>query len=332
MEFIDACNGDADGLCSVVQWRLHEPRSARLITGLKHDIELLERVQASGGDELLVCDVSLQRNRMPLMRLLKSGVRVRYFDHHEIDEIPAHPLLEAHLDLSSETCTSLLVDRHLDGQFRAWAAVGAFGDNLTRVAEDLATALGLSFEDRRRLQTLGEALNYNAYGDSEHDVLIAPAQLYPLLVRHADPLVFLQREDIGHKLDERRQSDLRQAQGMPPYLQNSRVGVYLLPDAPWSRRVSGSFNNLLAAARPRHAHALLRATAAGDFTVSVRAPLSAPGGAAQFCRGFGGDGRAAAAGIDHLPAQQLKSFIAVFSAAPWGKRPERSPPGPGKAR
>ena len=35
---IDVCNGDADGLCAVLQWRLADPQPARLVTGLKRDI------------------------------------------------------------------------------------------------------------------------------------------------------------------------------------------------------------------------------------------------------------------------------------------------------
>jgi hypothetical protein len=318
---IDICNGDADGLCSIVQWRLHEPQAARLITGLKRDIELLKRVQAGPGDKLLVCDLSLRRNWQPLLRLLEAGVSVTYFDHHAVDEIPLHPLLKTHIDVTSNTCTSLLVDRYLGGQFRAWAVVGAFGDNLTSVAEGMAIKLGLSFENRRRLQALGESINYNAYGDSEQDVHIAPSQLYERLVRYPEPLLFLERELIGQELDDRRQSDLRRTQTLRPYFQDAHVRVYLLPDAAWSRRVAGSFINVLAAAHPQHAHALLTATVVGDFTVSVRAPLNAPLGAAEFCRSFRGDGRAGAAGIDHLPAHQLERFVEAFSAAPWGNSP-----------
>lgn len=315
--YFDVCNGDADGLCSIVQWRLHEPRAARLITGLKRDIELLDRVRAVPGDEVLVCDLSMRRNFQPLMRLLHNGVSVRYFDHHQVGEIPVHPLLDAHIDVTSGTCTSLLVDRHLKGACRAWAVVGAFGDNLTGMARDLARDMGLSFEDRERLRTLGESINYNAYGDSEQDVRIAPGRLYEIMVRYPDPLVFLEREVIARELDVRRQGDLQQGLAQPPYLQTAHARVYLLPDAPWSRRVSGSLVNILAADQSRHAHAVLRATAAGDFVVSVRAPLSTPVGAAEFCRGFGGDGRAAAAGIDHLAATQLQRFLEAFSAAPW---------------
>ena len=66
----DVCNGDADGLCAVVQWRLHEPAAATLVTGLKREIALLQRVPARAGDEVLVCDLSLERNRAALMQVL----------------------------------------------------------------------------------------------------------------------------------------------------------------------------------------------------------------------------------------------------------------------
>jgi hypothetical protein len=95
--------------------------------------------------------------------------------------------------------------------------------------------------------------------------------------------------------------------------------VYLLPDAPWSRRIIGNLGNILANSHPHHAHALLKKTVAGDLLVSIRAPLDAPHGAAYFARLFGGDGRAASAGIDHLPSRQLPLFIQAFSEAPWSE-------------
>ena len=325
---IDVCNGDADGLCAVVQWRLNEPQATQLITGLKRDIELLARVQAAQGDQLLVCDLSLRRNHQPLRSLLAAGVRVHYFDHHAASEIPAHPLLETHIDVASDTCTSLLVDRYLGGKFRAWALVGAFGDSLTGVAESMAIDMGLSETDRRRLQALGESINYNAYGDNEQDVYITPAQLYALLIRYPDPLAFLAHERIAQELHARRQADLQQAHALAPLQQSPHARLYLLPAAPWSRRVIGSLGHQLALAEPQSAHALLRTTVTGDFVVSVRAPRHAPVGAAEFCRPFGGSGRAAAACIDHLPAHQLAQFMAAFAATRWDdatRSPDDSP-------
>ena len=316
---IDVCNGDADGLCSVVQWRLHAPQEARLVTGLKRDIELLDRVQAQRGDEVLVCDLSMRRNHQALVRLLDAGASVRYFDHHAPGDIPVHPLLEAHIDTAGDTCSSLLVDRYLGGQFRAWAVVGAYGDNLNDVADRLAVDMGLSAQDRMRLRSLGEAINYNAYGDSVQDIYMAPEQVYEVLVRFADPLELLEHEKLGQELNALRQGDLRLAQALAPYRQTQDAQVYLLPDAAWSRRVIGTLGNALASAAPARAHALLRAAPGGGFVVSVRAPQSAPGGAVDLCRRFGGDGRAGSAGIDQLPPHDLERFLDAFLTTRWGE-------------
>lgn len=317
--YIDICNGDADGLCALVQWRLRNPQQARLVTGLKRDIELLKWVSAGSGDEILVCDLSMRRNRQPLLTMLKNGARVIYFDHHETGEIPDHPLLETHINLATDTCTCLLMDEYLGGQYRGWAIVGAYGDNLNEIADALGTGLGLSMAQRRQLKTLGESINYNAYGDSEQDAYIAPADLYQILIRYPDPFDFLQQETLGQELEAQRQHDLRQAQDIIPYWQDTGSMVYLLPDAPWSRRIIGNLGNILSNSHPSRAHALLKKTAAGDLLVSIRAPMDAPYGAAYFARLFGGDGRAASAGIDHLPAHLLPLFIQAFSEVPWSQ-------------
>ena len=154
---LDVCNGDADGLCAALQWRLHDPGPATLVTGPKRDIALLERVQAGAGDEVNVFDLSMQRNRAALVRLLDAGVQVRYFDHHAVDDIPAHALLDAQIDCAGDVCTSLLVDRRLGGAWRPWALVGAYGDNLTGVADRLAAGSEIGIDDRRELPKPGEA-------------------------------------------------------------------------------------------------------------------------------------------------------------------------------
>jgi hypothetical protein len=40
----DVFNGDADGICALHQLRLANPRDAVLLTGVKRDIALLQRV------------------------------------------------------------------------------------------------------------------------------------------------------------------------------------------------------------------------------------------------------------------------------------------------
>lgn len=313
----DVCNGDADGLCAVRQWRLHDPAEATLITGLKRDIELLERVDAGAGDEVLVCDISMARNRAALVRLLERGAHVRYFDHHTAGAAVSHPGLEAHIDTAADVCTSVLVDRALDGRYRAWAVVGAFGDNIGGVAERLAAAAGLRDEQIDSLRMIGEAINYNAYGDDEADVLIAPGRLYALMSRYQEPLEMLACEPVLREIDARRHDDLARAARIEPHWQDARGSVLLLPAAPWSRRVVGCLANQLANRQPRRAHALLLPANAGGWRVSVRAPIDAPGGAAALCSRFGGAGRAAAGGIDHLPAAELERFIRAFGATHW---------------
>ncbi|MCW5657254.1 MAG: hypothetical protein KIT60_06100 [Burkholderiaceae bacterium] len=313
----DVCNGDADGLCAVLQWRLHDPAPATLVTGLKREIDLLRHVPCGEADEVLVCDLSVARNREPLRRLLDAGTRVRYFDHHIAADVPIHDKLEAHLDADPQTCSSLLVDRWLGGRFHAWALVGAFGDALTALAQRRAAATGYDVERRNALQRLGEAINYNAYGEDLHDVRIAPADLYRIMARHPDPLEMIARESIVQELDTLRRADLQRALALQPLLNHERARVCVLPDEPWSRRVSGSLANELAAAAPRQAQAVLTTRPDGGYRVSVRAPRALPHGADVLCKTFGGGGRAAAAGVDALPADQLNHFVASFGAMPW---------------
>lgn len=53
----------------------------------------------------------------------------------------------------------------------------------------------------------------------------------------------------------------------------------------------------------------------GNYLVSVRAPLSNKTGAVDLCRQFPtGGGRAAAAGINDLPADQLDAFVKALEA------------------
>ena len=55
----DVFNGDADGICSLVQLRQIEPRDAVLITGIKRDITLLSQVKSGKGNRITVLDISM---------------------------------------------------------------------------------------------------------------------------------------------------------------------------------------------------------------------------------------------------------------------------------
>jgi len=313
MVCFDVFNGDADGLCALHQLRLAEPRDATLITGVKRDIALLDRVPRLSGAAVTVLDVSLERNRAALMALLRCGARVEYFDHHFAGDMPQHAGLRAHITSDAQVCTSMLVDRHVGAAHRAWAVVGAFGDNLGDAARRLAASLDLPGPQVEALRELGECLNYNAYGDSEADLFIAPAQLYRRMQRHADPLRFIDAEPVLALIRDGRQNDLELAQRTRPYAQCAGGRIFLLPDTPWSRRVRGAWGNVLARGSPEFAHALLTPDGHGAYVVSVRAPLNRLRGAEQLCRLFPtGGGRAAAAGIDRLEQGRLADFVRAF--------------------
>lgn len=316
MAHFDVFNGDADGMCALHQLRLAEPRESILVTGVKRDIALLKRVDAGAGDSVTVLDISLDVNRAALLAMLERGASVHYFDHHGTGEVPAHPRLRAVIDTAPNVCTGILVDRWLGGARRIWAVVAAFGDNFAQEAEILASPLGLSATQVEGLRELGECLNYNAYGDSEADLVMHPAALYTILRRHPDPFTFIAEEPVYRTLREVRRSDMAMAQQVEPIVSGSHGKIIRLPDAAWSRRVRGSYGNLLATAAPQQAHALLAPNPRGGLTVSVRAPLAARHGADRLCRRFtGGGGRPAAAGINHLPPERLQDFIEAFEQA-----------------
>lgn len=316
MAYFDIFNGDADGICALHQLRLANPRDATRVTGVKRDIALLERVDAHAGDSLTVLDVSIDVNRTALLALLERGVSVQYFDHHGSGEVPAHPGLQAIIDIAPDTCTGLIVDRWLGGTYGLWAVVAAFGDNLAQAARKRAQPLSLDTVQVNALQELGECLNYNAYGDSEADLVMHPALLYGRLHRHADPFSFIDGEPVLQLLREARRHDLDKAQQIKPYVCLPHGKISILPDAAWSRRVRGAYGNFLATRYPHRAHAILTPNGRGGYTVSVRAPLTILRGADRLCRRFPeGGGRPAAAGINHLPHDKLPAFIHAFELA-----------------
>ncbi len=319
---IDIFNGDADGLCAAHQLRLAEPgpnpAAVEVVTGLKRDIALVGQVREGAGARLRVFDLSLDRNRVALERLLAQGASVRWFDHHFSGPLPSHPALQAHIDPTPTVCTSVIVDRLLAGRFRRWAVVAAYGDNLAATARELGAAARIAEAELAVLRELGEAMNYNSYGETEADVLIQPAALYALLRAFDDPLVFAQRERVVTELAARRRADLATAVQMPLWRDAPGGAVYLLPDAPWSRRVHGAFANLLAERASQCAFAVAKRRSDSSFAISVRAPIDAPRGADRLCRAFGGGGREAAAGIDALDELRLEQFTQAFAQHDWG--------------
>ncbi|MDO9105031.1 MAG: DHH family phosphoesterase [Methylovulum sp.] len=315
---IDVFNGDADGICALVQLRLAQPAMATLVTGLKRDIQLLDRVleqiPVQADDQVTVLDISLEKNGKALNKILEQGADVFYVDHHQSGDIPDHPKLKAIINTDANVCTSLLVDQYLQGKYRAWAVTAAFGDNLIDSAEQAAKTLALSADALKKLNDLGVCINYNGYGGDISDLHFAPDALFRELAPYASPFDFMaDNPAIYQRLLTGYADDMAQALQMQPEYQTGTVGVYILPDVAWARRISGVYGNELANRTPGRAHAVLSHTDKGDYQVSVRAPLTNKTGADELCSAFPtGGGRKSAAGINHLPTASLSAFITAF--------------------
>lgn len=311
---VDVFNGDADGICSLHQLRMAEPRAGRLVSGVKRDIDLLGQLADAGPpSDITVLDVSFDRNEAGVRRALEAGGRVLYFDHHSARSLFRHPRLETHIDPSAAVCTALLVDRHLAGRFRAWAIVGAFGDNLLEPARSLSTEHGFSVPQAESLEQLGQLLNYNAYGEAVEDLHVPPIDLYRAVHDFESPFGFIADAGEYRRLAAGRADDQHHLEALTPYWRSPHGDVYLLPGTAWARRLSGTLANRLACEEPHRSFAVLTRRSDGHFLISVRAPASCKS-AEALCRRYpGGGGRHAAAGIDRLPASELEQFIADFS-------------------
>jgi len=315
-------NGDADGIIALLQLRLAQGKTeqapCQLITGVKRDINLLQQVDSSIATSVTVLDISLEKNNLALQELLTAQIPVFYVDHHRTGDIPQSPLLSSILDTDANTCTSLLINDHLNGAFVYWAIAAAFGDNMHASATALSEKSGLSIEQQGLLNELGTYINYNGYGQEISDLHFHPAELYQALINYPDPFALIAEKDsIFSELKTAYLADMAKAQVAKVLNNNKLVKTIVLDDAPWARRVSGVFGNDLANQSPDKAHIVItlnQVEAANEqtYTVSLRAPLNNKQGAGDICAQFPtGGGRAAAAGVNALPIDSLDEFIKV---------------------
>jgi hypothetical protein len=312
--YIDVFNGDADGICALHQLRLAEPRhDARLVTGVKRDIRLLQRLSTIRNASITVLDISLDSNREALATLLENGSTVFYVDHHFSGDIPVHRNLNTHIDPNPETCTSLIVNSFLAGKYFSWALVGAFGDNLHQAAIRAAANLALPDTTLAKLRELGELLNYNGYGLSVADLFFQPQELYRAIRPFSDPLAFMEGSDVLARLREGYKDDMQKSSTYQAIRETGSGRIFELPPEPWARRISGVFSNLKAREEPGLAHGLLTRNPDNTYRVNIRAPLDNKKGADTLCLAFAtGGGRAGAAGINSLPVDQLELFFRKF--------------------
>ena len=283
----DIFNGDADGIIALLQLRLATAQQNKLITGVKRNINLVAQVNAKSGDKLTVLDISLEKNIAGIKAALANGADIFYADHHRSGEIPTHENLQVNIDLDANTCTALIIDKLLDGKFHHWAITGAYGDNLITKADQLAAQAGLSGVQAEQLKELGTLINYNGYGAEVEDLHFHPADLYQALLQYPSPLdVIADKASPFSKLQQAYQADMAKVLAIQPDHQSTLLSMYMLPDAPWARRISGVYGNLLANQGPNSAHAVLTANADDSYLVSLRAPLNNKHGAGDICGQF----------------------------------------------
>ncbi len=317
INYIDVFNGDADGICSLIQLRNANPKNSELVTGIKRDIQLLKRVNASPDDFISVLDISFEKNSIDVQRLLDQGATIVYYDHHRIGMPVRHSGLKTFIDDQSSTvCTGLLVDKQLDGRFRAWALVAAFGDNLNSVAMELGITSGFKHESLILLKKLGIYINYNSYGDSLSDLFYHPKVLYQHLQQYVSPFDFIHENSLVYTtLEEGYMQDMAAAESSPYLYQSSESAIVSFNNEKWARRVSGVYINDLANQYPERAHATITENADGTYKVSIRSPLDKERSAVELAGKFEtGGGRKSAAGINVLPNESMNQFIDAFKA------------------
>jgi oligoribonuclease NrnB/cAMP/cGMP phosphodiesterase (DHH superfamily) len=253
----------------------------------------------------------MEKNAIALKQLLDTGVDVFYVDHHRSGAIPNSNKLHAIIDTDANTCTSLLVNTYLNGQYVYWAIAAAYGDNMLTSADELANEVGLSDSEKAQLKALGIYINYNGYGRSVDDLHFSPEQLFLQLVKYENPLTLINEENsVFYQLENAYNQDMSKAVNAEILADSESCKALKLPDEAWARRVSGVFGNELANQSPDKAHVVLTVNNDKTYTVSLRAPLNNKQGAGDICAEFPtGGGRAAAAGVNKLPAEMINAFI-----------------------
>ena len=307
----DVFNGDADGIIALVQLRLAYPKKSSLITGVKRDINLVERVPKAEASSVTVLDISMEKNNVALNALIDHRIDVFYVDHHRSGEIPDSNFLKSIIDTDANTCTSLLVNTYLSGRYENWAIAAAYGDNMIDSANKLAKQRQLSTQQMLQLKALGTYINYNGYGESVSDLHFSPEALYLQLVQYEDPLLLLEDDNsVYYQLEQAYQQDMKKASMARVISNTSRCKAIELPDEVWASRVSGVLGNDLANQTPDKAHIVFTLNTDKSYTVSLRAPLLDKQGAGDICSQFPtGGGRAAAAGVNKLPNDMIETFI-----------------------
>lgn len=308
----DVFNGDADGIISLHQYRMHFPvAKAELITGVKRDVELLRHMRLVRHSRITVFDISHKTNASHVDGILSNNNRIVWFDHHDTGIIYPSNMFRLTFDTSPDVCTSMLVDDYVDGLYRPWAITGAFGDNLYQQAQTLNP--GFNDEQMNILKEVGETLNYNGYGNEETDLTVHPKDVYVDLSNYESPFEYRNKSSVYDKIYHQKCADHRELEQSEVVHQSTTGQVISLAESMASVRYSGTYSNHLSQQHPQQAFLILTSVDENHYRVSIRAPLDAPSGANMLAGNFDtGGGRSRAAGINKLPKDKLNMLIDLF--------------------
>lgn len=309
MEY-DFFNGDADGMISLHQYRMFTPKNTIKHTGIKRDIDLLRYAVTLKKSRLNVFDLSLKANEQYVRRAIANDNDLVWFDHHTPGELESHDRISCHIDTNPNTCTSWIVDKHLDGLYRPWTVAAAYGDNLHQLAVDINPNFAAT--ELQTLQTLGETLNYSGYGNSEADLVSHPLETFRDMCKYMNPFDYVRRSTLFGTIKAQYDKDQIELNNADVVLDDSCGSIVLLPDSKASVRFSGMYSNKMATDSPNKAFVILTRKDDG-YKASIRAPLNNPYGANKMADQFEtGGGREKAAGINYLPANQLVKLKNIF--------------------
>ena len=108
-----------------------------------------------------------------------------------------------------------------------------------------------------RLQELGVAVNYNAYGETIADLHVPPLDLAGEMLAFADPLDFATGSAAFRRLADGYRQDMELARRLEPTRRAAGAILFVLPDQAWARRASGTLANDLAKAHAGSAVAIV---------------------------------------------------------------------------
>ena len=311
MDYYDFFNGDADGIISLHQYRMHYPKDSQLFTGVKRDVKLLRHCTDIKDSTFTVFDISLLSNTDYIKPILDGGNYVKWFDHHEPGETDLGDNFSIKVDADPNCCTNILVDEYLNGLYRPWTICGIYGDNLHEQADKFNPCFNKA--SMAKLKEVGETLNYNGYGNEELDLTVHPKDVYLDLKDYESPFEYRKKSETYNKIYKQMKSDEAELSSSEILHESETGKVILLPNTRASIRYSGIYSNQQTTDSPDKAFAILTSVDGGNYRISIRSPKTNPYGASKLALQFPtGGGREKAAGVNELPKPELNNFIEKF--------------------